>query len=479
MKLTDLKAADYNPRIISDQALKGLKSSINEFGDISVIVFNKKTKNLVAGHQRIKSLVEQYGDLDIVPISENEGRIFLPSGEVFVVRFVDWNIKKEKAANIAANNPKIQGEFTPELNALIEEVRLEFEDLSKELMFEDLVIPTLENENESEFDNPKERLIDKFIIPPFSIFDTRQGYWQDRKKAWISLGIQSEVGREKNLTFSYSAQGGHVYELRNKIRAKTGVDPSWEEIQKEAEKQGIYIFEGTSIFDPVLTEVVYKWFCTSNGKILDPFAGGSVRGVVAGYLGYNYTGIDLREEQVEANINQAETILNGKSKPQWICGNSLNMDSIIEDEGFDFLFSCPPYFDLEVYSESDEDLSNMNWDEFKEQYSEIIRKGVAKLNDNRFACFVVGDIRDKNGIYRNFVDLTKEAFIKAGANFYNEIILINVAGSLPIRITKQFQKSRKVGKMHQNVLVFYKGDPKEIDKNYKEIEVEELEYAEN
>ena len=55
----------------------------------------------------------------------------------------------------------------------------------------------------------------------------------------------------------------------------------------------------TSIFDPALCEVLYKWFCPDKGKILDPFAGGSVRGIVANFLGYEYTGIDIRKEQID------------------------------------------------------------------------------------------------------------------------------------------------------------------------------------
>ena len=50
--------------------------------------------------------------------------------------------------------------------------------------------------------------------------------------------------------------------------------------------------------------------------------------------------------------------------------------------------------------------------------------------------------------------------------YYNEIILMNVAGSMPMRVNRQFTTSRKVGKVHQNVLVFFKGDPKTIKDNY-------------
>lgn len=43
--------------------------------------------------------------------------------------------------------------------------------------------------------NSSASLVEKFGVPPFSVLDARQGYWQDRKRAWLSLGIQSEIGR--------------------------------------------------------------------------------------------------------------------------------------------------------------------------------------------------------------------------------------------------------------------------------------------
>jgi hypothetical protein len=85
------------------------------------------------------------------------------------------------------------------------------------------------------------------------------------------------------------------------------------------------------------------------------------------------------------------------------------------------------------------------------------------LKQDRFACFVVGDVRDKR-FYYNFVSDTIQAFKDAGMEYYNEIILVNVVGSLAVRVRRQFNGGRKVGKMHQNVLVFYKGDPKKDKK---------------
>jgi len=123
----------------------------------------------------------------------------------------------------------------------------------------------------------------------------------------------------------------------------------------------------------------------------------------------------------------------------------------------DLVFSCPPYVDLEVYSDNPEDLSTMAYDDFKKAYFEIIKKSCAYLKNDRFACFVVGEVRDKKGNYRNFVGDTVEAFRAAGLEFYNEAILVTCVGTLPMMAGRTFSSSRKLGKTHQNVLVFVKG----------------------
>lgn len=215
---------------------------------------------------------------------------------------------------------------------------------------------------------------------------------------------------------------------------------------------------GTSVFDPVLTELCYAWFSREGDTVIDPFAGGSVRGVVASVMGRAYTGVELRAEQVAANVEQGEALCD--VPPTWVTGDSARLDELVGAEGFDFMLTCPPYADLEVYSDDPADISNMPWDRFLEMYEVILSKAVAKLAEDRFAVVVIGDVRDKRGFYRNLPGLTTEIMSRAGAGFYNEAVLVTPAGSLPIRVGKQFEASRKLGKTHQNVLVYCKGDPR-------------------
>jgi DNA modification methylase len=278
-----------------------------------------------------------------------------------------------------------------------------------------------------------ELLRDKFIEPPFSILDTKTGTWQRRKKAWIAKGLKSEVGRDVS-----------VINMDTTSKENNSVN---------------YV----SVFDPALCEVLYHWFCEEGGRILDPFAGGSVRGIVANYLGYKYTGIDIRQEQIDSNREQALDILDVNNQPQWYVGDSNVVLNDYDNEHpffncenmFDFIFSCPPYADLEVYSDLEGDISNKPYNEFLELYESIIEKSCKLLKVDAYACFVVGEVRDKKGNYIGFVPDTIRAFQKCGMKFYNEAILLNAVASASMRANGNM-KSQKLVKIHQNVLIFKK-----------------------
>lgn len=283
------------------------------------------------------------------------------------------------------------------------------------------------------FEARRKNLAERFIVPPFSILDQRQGYWQEGKQLWLELGIKSEIGRGEMVMKDscYKSTSNLSYRIRRN-------DP------------------GISVFDPVLCEIIYKWFCPSKGYILDPFAGGSVRGIIATYLGFKYTGIELRPEQVKANNEQAELL---KLSPKWIIGDSEIILEKLQTESFDFIFSCPPYFNLEIYSDLPGELSAIKeYSLFLDKYKSIITKCCKMLKRESYACFVIANIRDKKrGYLYPLVSDTIRFFNDSNIPLYNEAILVNQYGSLPIRVARQFEASRKLGKMHQNILIFKKG----------------------
>jgi len=263
------------------------------------------------------------------------------------------------------------------------------------------------------------------MIKPFSILDTRTKEWQDRKRYWIqTFGIQSELGRE---------------DTESNARF-------WED-------------NTVSIFDATLCEKIYEWFTPKDGIILDPFAGGSVRGIVATEMGYRYNGIDLSEEQVKANRKQS-------TKPVWMQGDSDVVLNSLDTEKYDLVFTCPPYYDLEVYSDNPLDISTMEDDKFDEKYFSILGKAAKKLKNNRFFVVVVSEVREvsktgnyKIGKYRGLVNKTITACEEAGLHFYNDMILFNSQHQAARVVDTYFKRNRKVASVHQNILVFVKGNP--------------------
>jgi DNA modification methylase len=220
---------------------------------------------------------------------------------------------------------------------------------------------------------------------------------------------------------------------------------------------------GTSIFDPVLCELAYRWFSPSGGRVLDPFAGGSVRGIVAWQLGLAYLGIELRMEQIRANLEQIGAIADRSAPrenpaPLFYQGDAYERLGEFPEGFADLIFTCPPYGDLETYSDHPMDISGWSMDRFDDHMRLIILRASRALKDDRFSIWVCSDYRGKDGAYARFPSKLREWHAAAGLKTYNEAILINSVGSLPIRAGKQFNATRKLGRCHQEMLIFLKGD---------------------
>ena len=425
MKITELKPLEKNPfKSSGDEQIKRIAKSIQEFErmmEIRRIVIDEDN-NILGGNKRYFALKKLgYKEIPDAWIEKVEGLSEDQKKEFIVKDNAHWGSEWDL---------DILKDWNVDLDAW---------------GVDDIEWDEVEDER---LTNPK-KLSDRFIIPPFSVLDTKQGNWRQRKNYWLSLGIKSELGRENN-SLGLANIKDYDYEY----------------------KSAYDISNGTSIFDPVLCELAYLWFNVPKGKILDPFAGGSVRGIVAAKLGFEYLGNDLRKEQIEANrINATEVLRDSELYPVWTDGDSLNIDKIADGYEADMIFSCPPYADLELYSDDERDISNMSYDDFIKIYREIIRKSCDMLKQDRFAVFVVGDVRNKKGFYQNFVSDTINAFVDCGVLLYNELILVNAIGNLQMRVGRYMNGSRKVGKQHQNVLVFYKGNPKNIKQNYPELDL--------
>ena len=109
IKLSDIKPAPYNPREISNEALSGLRHSLEKFGYVDLMVVNKRNMRVISGHQRYKIL-------------QAEGV------ETVTAILVDVDEIQEQAMNVTLNNQEIAGYWTAALIPLLERLRNEAAD---------------------------------------------------------------------------------------------------------------------------------------------------------------------------------------------------------------------------------------------------------------------------------------------------------------------------------------------------------------
>lgn len=688
--IDSIKPWGRNPKRLDESDVSRMVRSIERFGWADVIVAREADGEIISGHLRHAA-------------AKSLGMSKVP------VRYLPIDSAEAHALAVAVTQHEAVRTFDESIGALLADMQSEGIDLDGLGWSEDEISALIQEPSMSEAgsDAPVAgSMAATFGAPPVTLLDSRQGYWQERKRNWIAQGIKSEIGRADDLIGATREGFGLDYDA--------------------GKGEGLWGGSGTSVFDPVLAELLVRWFSPEGGTVLDPFAGGSVRGVVSAMVGRNYTGVDLRPKQVEANREQwtaiqerqpspcaveekisdpdaltpiqkvgevwlkrddlfeinganggkARTIMRiaqgatgiitsgarqstmlpraariaqylgigcrlhtaqGKDTPTtddaamagaevirhkagylsvvkkrarddaaslqewkeipwageckenieqavsqmpealpdgvkrivvccgsgmtlagilwglkkrgierpvlgvmvgsdpiarlnewapkdwskvvslvsspiayetevdakvgeigldpvyeakcaeylmpgdllwivgkrassergaatgsatWIAGDSLAVLSEGEnlEANYDMVLSCPPYGDLEVYSDDVKDLSTMSGKAFLESYRSIIRMTVQRMAEDSFAAWVIGEYRDKSGSYVNFVGNTVSAFIDAGATLYNEAILVTPMGTLPLRAGNAFRASRKLGKTHQNVLVFLKGD---------------------
>lgn len=403
---------------------------------------------ILDGHQRVRAMLKM----------ADEGYA-IPSIPTVLVEADSFKQAKEKVLAGTSQYGQMTGQG---LYEFISESQLDWRDVVRDNRFPEIEPTAFIGEFYGETDgagggggldpdkytDEKEPLAEKYIVPPFSVLDSRQGYWLARKAEWTE-----EIGEES------ASREGVLSRADDNLIATLN--------------------EGTSLFDPVLAEVLLKWFAPQKANVLDPFAGGSF-GYVAKKCGHYFTGIELRAEQAAINNKRCDKLKGKKyGAAEYYCDTSENVNHYVEPETQDFLFTCPPYYNLEVYSQLPGDLSNQEtYFDFKQMLTGILSKCSERLKTNRFAAIVISDIRDGSGVYRNMCMDVMGIMLNCGLQFYNDIVLINSVGTAALRANR-YMKTRKVVRLHQNVLVFYKGDLTKIKENFppldpiSEAEIEE------
>lgn len=407
-----LKPYERNARTHSAEQIAKIAASMFEFGFTNPILVDSKD-GIIAGHGRLSAARE------------------VGMAEVPVIVLDHLNDAQRRAYILADNRLALDAGWDNDM--LAEELALlasEGFELSLTGFTDDEIANLVTEDDGPDISGSEPEapafLSDRFGVPPFSILDTRQGYWQERKRKWCEAIGDNGESREETLFKACSSESS----------------------QKMAEIGTV------SILDAVLAEVMVRWFCPKGGATFDTFAGDTIFGAVSAMLGRPFVGIELREEQAKLNNDRT----GGRGWPaRYICDDGQNVLHHLPEESRDFFFSCPPYFDLEVYSDDPRDASNQgDYEGFRQILDKAFSGACRVLKNNRFACVVMSNVRDKKGFYQDICGDIRAIMARNGLALYNEIILVNSVGSASMR-AGNYMRSRKVARTHQNVMVFYKG----------------------
>jgi len=122
----------------------------------------------------------------------------------------------------------------------------------------------------------------------------------------------------------------------------------------------------------------------------------------------------------------------------------------------DFIFSCPPYWNLERYESCEGQLSDIkNYEEFLERYKQIMEKSISLLKEDKYMCLVVGDFRLKKRYYTFHCDNIK-MMQDLGMKLHDVICIQSVSFDIANKRFGMFKKWKFTSKVHEYLLVFKK-----------------------
>lgn len=214
------------------------------------------------------------------------------------------------------------------------------------------------------------------------------------------------------------------------------------------------VYTGThSTFPAPLVEwVLLRYGGSSGNRIIDAFAGGPPRAVVSSIMGYHYTGFEIRQDQIDENQGILHDL--GLTGCEYILGDGRFLEAEFPFK-FDVALTCPPYWNLETYSDLDTDLSNASsYAEFNAGMALCAQAHRQHMKPGAFVSIVVGPFRDKRtGELIDFPAHTVENFREAGFIYWQQIVLSKNFASAAKRSTNAW-KGHKLVPAHEFLLVF-------------------------
>ena len=198
-----------------------------------------------------------------------------------------------------------------------------------------------------------------------------------------------------------------------------------------------------SNFPEEVAKLCLELYLRKSRKLFDPFAGWGERWAMADYYFQDYTGIDINPVAIQ------------KAKEVYGADNILaDARTYRPDFQYDGLVTCPPYWNLERYSDQGLDALK-TWEAFLVEYKKTRENVLSFAASGAILCVMVCDWRSM-GRYFDFTYQTQKVFVVLWCEFVDHVV-VSRKGTSKIKVMlPQAVANGYTVKVHENLLVFRK-----------------------
>ena len=213
-----------------------------------------------------------------------------------------------------------------------------------------------------------------------------------------------------------------------------------------------------SKFSYGLSEFVLDYWTQENDIVYDPFMGWGIRGAVSILMNRKYIGVDISKSMYERAgkfLNDIMWKINPDTAYYLHHADSTRPQPCLKNNNIDFIFSCPPYYNLEVYPDNDDNqLSRQDsYDDFLMLIGDCLIECYKLLKHGKYAAFVVADWRDKG--YKLFHSHFIELAHNAGFELW-DVIVLQLNSPFAFWKCGANERAKYTAKSHEYLLVFKK-----------------------
>ena len=291
---------------------------------------------------------------------------------------------------------------------------------------------------------------------PFTVWEIDEGAAGD-----VHRRVRDIVGDQRDWA-KLGTTGGTSFPDTNRKYAPSGRAHAVARANRHAAVDGTYGFQhGASIFSPVVGGMALAMYAPHAAPgaaaplCIDPFAGGGTRPVLAARWGLRYIGLEIRQEEVDFCNERIAALGIDRATARVVLGDAREVDKHIGYGVGDFLLTCPPYYDLEVYGGGPRDLSTLpTYGHFADAIAEVAIACHRALRPGAVAVWVVGLHRDKGGVLLPIHHDVVHAHLRAGFKVKEEVILYRRHSGAGTRTRNFFMGKGFLARTHEYALVF-------------------------